>query len=383
VYRGALTLLFRDSSTRTVSLLLVVKPGPRTTDSLPPYVAQAACTPTRLLPVFTSLGSESIVPAGWPNRMIVSVVDDCGNPMLAGSVVAEFSNSEPPQSLVSSRDGTWSGVWQVRDAATQVTIRVQAEAPERKIRGTAEITSASRSNQAAPFVGAGAIVSAASFASRTPLAPGSIISIFGSRLAERPIAATRLPLENELGGALVTIAGRPLPLLFASDGQINAIIPYDIPVNTRHQLAVRRGGSVTVPEPVTVAAAQPAVFTKDQSGKGQGVILDTNFRYLEPGNPARAGDPIVIYCSGLGAVDPPLPAGAAASASPLSRTTETVSLTIGGVPAEVFFAGLAPGFTGLYQVNAFVPAGVAPGDAVPLVLSVAGQLSPPVTLAVR
>jgi uncharacterized protein (TIGR03437 family) len=108
------------------------------------------------------------------------------------------------------------------------------------------------------------VVSAASFAAQAPLAPGSLISIFGARLAERSGLAARLPLETELGGALVTMAGRPFPLLYASEGQINAQVPYDISVNTRHQLLVRRQNSYAVPEPVTVAAAQPAIFTQDQ-----------------------------------------------------------------------------------------------------------------------
>jgi len=60
-----------------------------------------------------------------------------------------------------------------------------------------------------------------------------------------------------------------------------------------------------------------------------------------------------------------------------------VTVTIGGVDAAVLFAGLAPGFAGLYQLNVVVPGGVSAGDAVPVVVSVAGQASPPVTLAVQ
>jgi uncharacterized protein (TIGR03437 family) len=90
----------------------------------------------------------------------------------------------------------------------------------------------------------------------------------------------------------------------------------------------------------------------------------------------------VIYCTGLGAVTPPVPAGVPAPASPLSEATG-VSVTIGGVAANASFAGLSPGFAGLYQINAVVPSGVTPGSQVPVVLSVAGQTSPPVTMAIR
>jgi uncharacterized protein (TIGR03437 family) len=182
----------------------------------------------------------------------------------------------------------------------------------------------------------------------------------------------------------VTLAGRSLPLAFVSENQINALMPYDVPVNTRLQLLVRRGNSYTAPEPVLVAPAQPAIFSLDQTGSGQGHIYVAPGQVLAgPAAPARPGDVLVIYCAGLGAVNPAVAAGQSAPSSPLARTVDPVTLTIGGVEAEVFFSGLAPTFAGLYQVNAIVPAGVAPGDAVPVVLSVAGQSSPPVTMAVR
>lgn len=75
--------------------------------------------------------------------------------------------------------------------------------------------------------------------------------------------------------------------------------------------------------------------------------------------------------------------GAAAPLSPLAYAMGRVSLTIGGVNAPVAFAGLTPGFVGLYQINATVPPGVPPGSQVPVVINVAGQASPPVTMAVR
>jgi uncharacterized protein (TIGR03437 family) len=82
-------------------------------------------------------------------------------------------------------------------------------------------------------------------------------------------------------------------------------------------------------------------------------------------------------------VNPPVPAQLAAPLPTLSRTTNPVTVTVGGVSAAVPFAGLAPGFVGLYQVNATVPTGVAPGASVPVVLSVAGAASVPVTVAIQ
>jgi uncharacterized protein (TIGR03437 family) len=85
----------------------------------------------------------------------------------------------------------------------------------------------------------------------------------------------------------------------------------------------------------------------------------------------------------LGDVDPRQIAGQQAPFTPLSQTLDSVKVTIGGLDAPVFFAGLTPGFTGLYQVNAYVPAGVAHGEDVPLVITQAGRSSPPVSLSIK
>jgi uncharacterized protein (TIGR03437 family) len=173
-----------------------------------------------------------------------------------------------------------------------------------------------------------------------------------------------------------------LPLLYASDGQINAQVPYDIAINVPNQLVVRRGNAISVPQSVSVAPAQPAVFTKDQSGHGQGIIVNGISNQLaDSAAPVTAGDAVVIYCTGLGAVSPPTPPGTGVTGP--TPTVQPVTVTIGDHPAQVAFAGLTGGFAGVYQVNAIVPAGITPGSSVPVVISTAGQSSPVVTIAVR
>jgi uncharacterized protein (TIGR03437 family) len=134
---------------------------------------------------------------------------------------------------------------------------------------------------------------------------------------------------------------------------------------------------------VTVAAVQPGAYVKN----GNGIIVV--YRHgvtpflASPAKPATAGDTVVIYCTGLGLVAPPVTAGTATPLSPLSKTTNPVTVTIGGLPAKVSFAGLTPTSAGLYNVNAVVPAGITPGPSVPVVLTVAGASSPSVTLAIQ
>ena len=99
--------------------------------------------------------------------------------------------------------------------------------------------------------------------------------------------------------------------------------------------------------------------------------------------PAAAGEVVQVFATGLGATEPAVPSGQAPPSGTLARVTATVTATVGGQPATVQFAGLAPGFVGLYQVNVQIPAGVTPGSAVPVVLLQNGVPSNTVSLAIR
>lgn len=384
VYRGEVVLNFTQDvpRLRITVILIVLPPGP-------PQPAQrnaVGCTPTRLLPVFTRLGAGFANPVGWPVALTVTVVDDCGDPLRSGSVQATFSNGDPPLSLLSLGDGSWSATWQPQNPRQQTVITVNAVQPQPALAGRETLGGRLDQNKSVPIVSSGGVVSAASFAPFQPVAPGGFISIFGSGLSNGLTVSPTVPYSTRLGATSAILGSRELALQFAADGQINAVIPFDVPLNATQQLVVTNGDAVSQPQPVVIAAAQPAVFTQNLQGTGPAIAVafttDGRSFLVDAAHPARAGDALVIYCAGLGAVDPPVPAGAPAPSSPLSRTVNPVTATIGGVNAEVFFAGLAPGFPAIYQVNAIVPAGVR-GPAVPLVLKVAGRESVPVTIAIE
>ena len=387
VRRGVLTIAFNDGTVRTVEMFLVLADTGSATQRVPPIAQLEGCTQAELHPVFTLLGNQFNVSAAWPVPIETLVVDDCGDPVTAGSVLLTFSNGDPPLPLQPLQDGRWSGTWQARNTAlSEVTITATAAIPGTELQGTAQIVGGLEANPTIPQVGEGAVVSAASFAPQVPVSPGNLISIFGTEMSEGTGSAESFPLTTQLGDTTVVLGGQTLPLLFASAGQINAQVPYGIAVNIEHQLVVQRGNSFTVPEPVTVAAAQPAIFTLDQSGTGQGLVFaatEAGLVLAEAATPARAGDVVVIWCAGLGEVDQPVTAGEGAPSFPPAITADPVTVTIGGIDAPVQFAGLAPGFAGLYQVNAVIPEGVQPGNDVPVVLNVAGQSSPPVTVALQ
>jgi len=391
VYRGELNIRFTETGvTRRVDILLIVIP--RQTSAAKPDAPRFAdgCTPTKLIPVFTQLGASFTTTAAWPTSLELTVVDDCGTPMITGSVVVTFSSGDPLVALTSLRDGRWSGAWQARNAgAAPVTITAKAQLVSPSLAGTATIGGSVQANASVPVIAAGGAVSAASFAPLAPLAPGSLVKISGSNLAQGVTLASELPLKTELNGTEVLLAGRSMPLQYASDGQINAVVPFDVPINATQQMIVRRAASYSGPEPVIIAAAQPAVFTKDGSGKGAALLAatkpDGTQFVVDAENPVSEGDTVLISCAGLGPVDPSIAAGAAAPAEPLSQTTNPVTVTIGGQPATVVSAGLAPGpeLTGVYRVTITVPAGITAAPDVPLVVTVAEQSSQPVTIAVK
>ena len=393
-YRGSLTLLFDDGSpSQVVNVLFVVAPVAQASSLW--QVAQASslwssdadadtatCAPKKLYAMLrTTVGGFSS-PAGWPTPMEVQVVDDCGTSVSNATVVAAFSTGEPVLVLTSLRNGIYTGTWRPIKAGADVTITVRAElaplaAVEIRARGGVP------ENARAPALYSGGIVHAASFAPGSPLAPGSIVSVFGRNLATSALGAANLPLPTSLAGATLTVAGIDVPLFYSSADQINAQLPFELAPNSRHQAVVRISDAITVPETITVATARPGIFTTTQDGKGQGVIMDVGNRLVDASNPAQAGDVVIVYCTGLGATNPAVRSGEAAPASPLAKVTTPVSVTIGGQPAVVQFAGLTPGLVGLYQVNVQIPSGLASGSSVPLVISQDGVPSNTVTLGVR
>jgi len=394
IYRGALALLFGDGSSQTVNILfLVTRSGAAASDvsALRNTLQEAGpdCVPSRLLAQIRSASSKLGEPIGFPTLLEAQVVDDCGVAAPNAVVVASFSNGDPPLVLTSLRNGIYMGTWRPLSQAAQVTVIIRAMQPPLL---PADVTMRASVVTAGglPVIFPGGVVDGASFAPGAPLAPGGIISVFGASLATATASATRLPLDTVLGNASLNIGGRDAPLFYSSNGQINAQLPFDLEPNSRPGvvLKTRRQGATqdtyAVPETITVATVQPTIFTTNQQGTGQGAILDKNGKLVDGSTPARAGDAVQVFCTGMGATQPAVASGAPAPATPpLAQVTVPVTATVGGKPAAVQFAGLAPNFVGLYQVNVQIPDGVTTGSAVPLVLYQNGIASNTVTIAVQ
>ena len=217
-------------------------------------------------------------------------------------------------------------------------------------------------------------LNAASFT--TPVASGSLVSIFGRNLARGTESAAQYPLPGSLGGATVTMNGAPLPLLYVSSGQINFQMPYGSAGAAL--LGVERDGIDSGTFSVQIAATAPGIFVLPEN---QGAIRNQDYTVNDPGVPAKRGSTVMIFATGGGAVTPPLEAGQAAPVSPLSSTPQNPAVTIGGVSAQVTFSGLAPGYAGLWQINAVLPLNAPTGDNIPVQV-VFGSASNTVTMAI-
>lgn len=242
---------------------------------------------------------------------------------------------------------------------------------------------------ATPTIAAGAVVNSATFAKDAPVVPGSLVTVFGASLAGVTASAAAVPLPRALGGAqMQTGNGAAIPLLFASPTQVNLQLPWDLDPAAAPSLKSIVGVLTSAAEPLRLAAVSPAIYTL---GGSQGAILIANTSSvaarpsaaLPNARPARAGEYLSIFATGLGAVDHPPATGAATPASPIASTTAAVTVTIGGRKCIPIFAGLAPGLVGVYQVNVQIPPTVSPGDAVPLSITAGGVTSNAVAIAIE
>ena len=237
---------------------------------------------------------------------------------------------------------------------------------------------------AGPAINPGGVVNVASYATGA-VAPGSIAAVYGSFLLSSTSVASGVPWPTSLSGLSLQFgSGMHAPIYYASGGQVNIQVPWELAGQTQASLTATVNGQTSAPQTVNLASFAPGIFSMNGQGTGQGAILDPSYKLVDNSNPATAGSTYIqIYCTGLGPVTNQPSTGSAAPTNPPATTTAVPSVTVGGVPAVVSFSGLAPGTVGLYQVNAQVPAATSPGNAVPVVMSIGQAMSNTVTVAIK
>ncbi|HUK19828.1 MAG TPA: IPT/TIG domain-containing protein, partial [Bryobacteraceae bacterium] len=232
------------------------------------------------------------------------------------------------------------------------------------------------------------IVSASAFGAFTSAAPGSWIEIYGTNLAfsRRFWGAADFSGSNaptSLDGTSVTIGGQPAAVYYISGGQVNAQVPTGVSPGSQ-AITVKNAAGTSSSVSVNLAATEPGLLTQFKVNSVQYVsaLFSDNTTYAMPANavsglpsrPAKAGDVITMYGIGFGPVTPAVSSGQIAPASSCSPSclNSQVQISIGGTPATLQYAGLAPGEVGVYQFNVVVPA-VAAGNSVPVTFSLGGQ----------
>ena len=263
----------------------------------------------------------------------------------------------------------------------------------------------------------GSVLNGASFRSPGVVAPGEIVSIFGAGFGTADNLAA-FP-STTVNGLMASFAGTAAPVfaLSATGGQINVLIPTELPSSGTVDLTIHDAGGVSAAQTLNLVPAAPGMFVYGDplsvSRRNAVAVtantawiamplsmastygLPTNCAALGPAKlcvqPAHPGDFLQIYATGLGVATPGgkpdgavLPTGSLApvSGSPLYQTVITPIVTIGGVNAPVLFSGLAPGYNGLYQVDVQIPAGITSGDDVSITLA-AGTVVDTATVAIK
>ncbi len=227
------------------------------------------------------------------------------------------------------------------------------------------------------------VMNAASFRSG-PVAPGEIVSLFGAGIGPEAAAAGRMnaagALDSNVEDTQVRFDGRPAPLFYLQRDQINAQVPYAAAEETVIEVFYR--GKARARARVEVAAAAPGIFTM-QRGVGQAVVVNPDGSLNSGTNPAPRGSVVTFYSTGEGRTDPPLREGTPAG-MPLPQPVLPVSVLVGAAQAEVLYAGSAPGFVGLMQINVKLPGVFTPPGVRSLSLTVgAAAAQPGVTVAVQ
>jgi uncharacterized protein (TIGR03437 family) len=207
------------------------------------------------------------------------------------------------------------------------------------------------------FVNPQGIVNAASNAPvGNPIAPGEIITIYGSGMSTQTLNAPS-PYPTSLGGVSVSIGGFPAPIYLVSPTQINCLVPYEVSTASGSTAITVTNGNTpsnTVTEPIAPTA--PGVFSIDLTGTGDGAVTHADNSFVNSGNPAVAGETVVAYLTGLGALQSPVMDGQAPIPAAADSALVQVQVQVDGFASpNVSYAGLNPVYPGLYQVNFQVP----------------------------
>ena len=367
VYLGAITLTATGVAASQFPVVLVVESGP-----LPALVAGPGLLSFPLQPDNLEAGQVCVTSGSVPITFDVRVSTSGGGRLQAGSdggtTPACFQVSFDAMGLP---PGVYSGNILIRGGQQGIVIPVKASVTTQVPVGL-------------PLLGA--ITNAASEIPGA-LSPGEIVTIHGQNLgpmiATGPMIDAKGQFSTIVAGTSVLIGGYPAPILYASQTQINIVVPYEVAEQRTITVQALNMLKPTAQWTVPSDASVPGIFTADGTGLGSGAVLNADSTLNSPSNPAVQGTTIQIFATGEGLTNPPGKTGSVATDQ--HQPLLPVGVKIGGVPAQVVYQGSAPmEIEGLLQINAIVPNRITPGSAVPILLTVGqAQSQTGVTIAVQ
>jgi uncharacterized protein (TIGR03437 family) len=240
---------------------------------------------------------------------------------------------------------------------------LQIHGPDGSLQGAAPVTVYALPTASQPPVIGSAVSAATQIAGS--LSPGEIITLHGIGIGTPPGS----PLGIE-----VLFDGRAAPVLYTSPSQVNAIVPFEVSGQTVTTIQVINQGIESAAWGVPVTASAPGIFTRNQSGQGPAAVLNQDSTVNSPTNPALGGTAIQIFATGGGQTSPPSATGTITQPPPMLPLP--VAVFIGGLQAQVIYAGAAPQeVSGVVQVNAVVPQGITPSAAAPVSITIGGATS--------
>ncbi|HTW66089.1 MAG TPA: putative Ig domain-containing protein [Bryobacteraceae bacterium] len=331
----------------------------------------SGCTASKLAITENGLVNNFAVPAGWPATLIAQLNDDCAAPVTNGNVIASFSNGDAPLVLVGDSLGNYTATWQPGNVTQEMEVTLNAAAGTLQP-AVAKLYGGIAQNQTPPPTLAPSgtlnnlnpIVGAA-------LSPGIIAQVYGSGLAASSTVTGILPLPTLFNNTFAQVGAYQAPLYFLSSGQFNVQLPAEIAASQQVPIILSVNSALTLPVTLDIVPTTPGVLslldgpTPPSVQNGAHIIaqhLDGSL--VNSNSPGKPGEYLVMYLVGLGATNPAVPSGQPAPASPLSNVTVAPTVTVDSLPSNVLFAGLTPGFAGLYQIDFQVPTGAASGEDV-------------------
>jgi uncharacterized protein (TIGR03437 family) len=355
---------------QSVNVTLVVQPVTSSNAIAEARPHASACQATKLAITETGLPNDFSVPAGWPATLIVQLNDDCATPVTNGNVIANFSNGDAPLNLVGDTLGNYSATWQPGAVNASMVVTLNATASSLQP-ATAELYGGIGPNQTPPPT----LVSNATVNNLNPvpgaaLSPGTIAQVYGTGLGTSPVSTGAAPLPTTFDNTFALVGPSEAPLYFLSSGQVNIQIPYEASANQQMPIVLSVNNAITLPQMLSVVPATPGVLSDDkgrspsapQNGANIVAQHSADYSMVTSANPAKPGEYLLMYLVGMGATNPPVASGVESPTSPLAYVVAQPTVTVNSQPATVSFAGLTPGFVGLYQVDFQVPMGLSSGE---------------------